>query len=73
MTMKEKKGKAIWCPRRIWTAVAIRSGSCGKLATDCRSIVEAHGERLWATADEDGGATFQFTLPTGVERIATVE
>ncbi len=45
----------------------------GKLATDCRSFVEAHGERLWATANEDRGVTFQFTLPTGVERIATVE
>jgi signal transduction histidine kinase len=30
-----------------------------------RSIIEAHGGRLWATANESRGAVFQFTLPTG--------
>jgi signal transduction histidine kinase len=29
-----------------------------------RSIIEAHGGRLWPTAHGDYGATFQFTLPT---------
>jgi C4-dicarboxylate-specific signal transduction histidine kinase len=31
--------------------------------TICRSIIEAHGGRLWANANEPRGAVFQFTLP----------
>ena len=30
----------------------------------CRSIIEALGGRLWATANVPQGAIFQFTLPT---------
>ena len=29
----------------------------------CRSIIEAHGGRLWASPNELGGAVFQFTVP----------
>jgi PAS domain S-box-containing protein len=29
----------------------------------CNSIIEAHGGRLWAIANEPRGAVFQFTLP----------
>jgi C4-dicarboxylate-specific signal transduction histidine kinase len=32
-----------------------------------RSIVAAHGGRLWAAANVDHGATFQFTIPTAGE------
>ena len=31
--------------------------------TICRSIIEAHGGQLWATANELRGAVLQFTLP----------
>jgi PAS domain S-box-containing protein len=33
----------------------------------CRSIIDAHGGRLWADADQPRGTVFQFTLPAAQE------
>ena len=35
----------------------------------CRSIVEGHGGRIWATANVPRGAAFHFTLPAAPESI----
>jgi two-component system sensor kinase FixL len=36
----------------------------------CRSIVESHGGRLWASPATPHGAIFQFTLPTKAVKVA---
>lgn len=40
-----------------------RADGMGMGLSICRSIVQAHGGRLWATACEPKGALFQFTIP----------
>jgi C4-dicarboxylate-specific signal transduction histidine kinase len=41
-----------------------KSGGVGMGLSICRSIIDAHGGRLWASAIEPCGTVFQFTLPT---------
>ena len=45
-----------------------KSSGLGMGLSICRSIVEAHGGRLWASANVPNGAAFQFTLPVHSER-----
>jgi two-component system, LuxR family, sensor kinase FixL len=33
----------------------------------CRTIVEAHGGRIWAEPNHGGGTVFRFTLPSAPE------
>jgi two-component system sensor kinase FixL len=34
----------------------------------CRTIVEAHGGRLWVEPNPSGGSIFRFTLPIAPDR-----
>jgi len=40
-----------------------KPGGLGLGLSICRSIIEAHGGRLWASANVPRGAIFQFTVP----------
>ncbi len=39
----------------------------------CRAIIEAHGGKIWATANTGDGVTFSFILPLAVEHFTNLE
>jgi PAS domain S-box-containing protein len=48
-----------------------KSSGTGMGLSICRSIINAHGGRLWAETNEPRGAVFQFTLP-GAELMSSL-
>ena len=59
------RGVAVHQLERVFEAFySTKAEGIGMGLSICRSIVEAHGGRIWATAAENGGGgQFTFTLP----------
>jgi signal transduction histidine kinase len=49
-----------------------KSNGVGMGLSICRSIIDAHGGRLWAEANEPRGAVFQFTLPSAENELMKI-
>jgi signal transduction histidine kinase len=61
-------GLAEATPERVFESFyTTKPGGLGLGLSICRSIIEAQGGRLWASANVPRGAIFQFTIP-GIPR-----
>ena len=48
-----------------------KSNGVGIGLSICRSIIEAHGGRLWIEANKSRGATFHFTVPSAASELSS--
>jgi signal transduction histidine kinase len=53
-------------PRIFDPFVTTKPEGLGMGLSICRSIIDAHGGRLWVSPAVPHGTLFRFTLPTGV-------
>ncbi|MFZ4536505.1 sensor histidine kinase [Propionivibrio sp.] len=53
---------------RLYTPLfSTKSHGLGLGLSICRSVLEAHGGRIWHSTNPDGGCTFHFTLPPEID------
>jgi signal transduction histidine kinase len=61
-------------PGRLFEAFyTTKASGLGMGLSICRSIVDSHGGRLWATPNQPRGAVFCMVLPIGEKSVETLD